>query len=296
MIKKINILLVVAFAAMLALKGVKTLKSNSAAGRQATAADSDGKQAVSQLSPCVCYGYWAGYSVENPISNRNGVLLDIVRAIFPNAVFRNVHGAVKDFAKILRENPKAVVVGFGEHPDLKGVRRAQTPLMKCPLVLMTQRTNPWRYKGPESLDSLRIIANEAFLDYKVIRELRERFGGDEKHLRIVPSFCTKVELAEMVEKGEGDAFVMAGRKNAKSEDDVSTDGFTSLHILKAFRQSDVIGNDGTFLYVSGLDDALAGRIIDEYEAGIKRIDANGERRRIFEYYGMEYEPIGGKVK
>jgi len=48
------------------------------------------------------------------------------------------------------ENPKAVVVGFGEHPDLKGVRRAQTPLMKCPLVLMTQRTNPWRYKGPES--------------------------------------------------------------------------------------------------------------------------------------------------
>ena len=144
MIKKINTLLVVAFVAMLALKGVKVLKDSRAAAAQSHKAATSERQDASQLAPCVCYGYWAGYSIENPISNRNGVLLDMMRAIFPNATFRNVHGNVDEFAKILREDPKAVVVGFGEHPSLKGMKMAPTPLMHCPLVLMTLRTNPWR--------------------------------------------------------------------------------------------------------------------------------------------------------
>ena len=291
MIKKINTLLVVAFAAMLALKGVKALKSNNAAKPQTREAVSSEKQNVSRLSPHICYGYWAGYSVENPISNRNGVLLDTMRAIFPNATFRNVHGDVKEFAKILREDPKAVVVGFGEHPDLQDIQRAPTPLMQCPLVLMTLRTNPWHYKGPSSLDSLRIVANEAFLDYKVIRDLRESHANDTNSLRLVSTSVPKVELAEMVERGECDAFVMAGRKNEHGE---LMDGFTSMHLIRDFRKSDEIGSDGTFLYVSALDADLAKRTIDEYEAGLRRIDANGERRRIFEYYGMSYEPV--KVK
>ena len=291
MIKKVNILLAVAFAAMLALKGMKALKSPKLAKPQAEEAASAERQGASRLAPCVCYGYWAGYSVENPISNRNGILLDTMRAIFPNATFRNVHGDVEEFAKILREDPNAVVVGFGEHPDLKGIQMAPTPLMQCPLVLMTLRTNPWRYKGPSSLDSLRVIANEAFLDYKVVRDLHERHGNDGKHLRLVPSSATKVELAEMVEKGEGDAFVMAGRKGNQV---ATMDGVTSIRLVRKFRESDVIGNDGTFLYVSGVDADLAKRMIEEYEAGLRRIDANGQRRRIFEYYGVVCDPLDSK--
>ena len=284
MIKKINTLLVVAFVAMLALKGVKVLKDSRAAAAQSHKAATSERQDASQLAPCVCYGYWAGYSIENPISNRNGVLLDMMRAIFPNATFRNVHGNVDEFAKILREDPKAVVVGFGEHPSLKGMKMAPTPLMHCPLVLMTLRTNPWRYKGPKSLDGLRIVVNEAFLDYKVIRELRDRNGGDAKRLRFMPSSITKVELAELVEKGEADAFVMAGMKNDQGE---LMDGFTSIQLIREFRRSEVIGNDGTFLYVSNVDADLARRTIDEFEKGMKRIEASGERRRIFEYYGID---------
>ena len=291
MIKKVNFLLIATFAAMLALKGVKVLKSNNEAKSQARKATSSERQNVSKLSPHICYGYWAGYSVENPISNRNGVLLDTMRAIFPTATFRNVHGNVNEFAKILREDPKAVVVGFGEHPELQGIQRAPTALMQCPLVLMTLRTNPWHYKGPSSLDSLRIIANEAFLDYKVIRDLRERHANDTNSLRLVSVSVSKVELAEMVEKGEGDAFVMA---KSKDDNGLLRDGFASMHLVRNFRSSDEIGSDGTFLYVSGLDADLAKRTIDEFEAGLRRIDANGERRRIFEYYGMSCEPLESK--
>lgn len=293
MIKKVNVALAVAFVVLLAFKGLKGLKDareNASAARQDAA---PARQEVSQLAPCVYYGYWAGYTLENPISNRNGVLLDIVRAIFPNATFRHVHGNVEDFVTYLREDAHAVVVGFGEHPALNEFPAAATPLMYCPLVLMTLRTNPWRYKDVSSLDGLRIVAGEAYLDYKVMRDLRARAGKDSKRLRFFPSSITKVELAEIVEKGEADAFVMADLMNKEG---ATIDGLTSVRFLQRFRKSKPIANDGTLLYVSGKDADFAKRLAAEYEEGLRRIDRSGERRRIFEYYGIPYEPVKAETK
>jgi len=287
MIKKINIALLIAFVAMLAMKGLKGLKEASA--KRAVAQDRTAEQSEeSQLAPRVYYGYWAGYTLENPISNRNGVLLDIVRAVFPKATFRHIHGDVKDFAKVLREDSHAVVVGFGNHPALKEFQSAPTPLMACPLVVMTLRTNPWHFDGVKSLDGLRILADEAFLDYKVIRDLHERKGQESGWLHIVPSATTKVAMAEMVEKGEADAFVMADLANVQG---VTIDGLASVRFLQRFRKSKVIANDGTLLYVSGKDAGFAKSVLEEYEAGVRRIDKNGMRSRIFEYYGIPYQPI-----
>ena len=288
MIKKVNIILAIAFVAVLGIKGVKEVKvsraaaanSKAAASRQAEAV----KDGVSSLAPCVCYGYWSGYSVQDPISNRNGVLLDMVRAIFPNATYRQVRGNVEEFAEILREDSNAVVVGFGEHPALKGMVAAPTPMMHCPLVLMTLRTNPWHYKDASSLNGVRILANEAFLDYKVLRDLRDRLGKDSPFLRILPASVSKVELAEMVENGKADAFVTTGMKNSEG---AMRDGFTSVRIIQRFRQSEPIGNEGTFLFVSGKNPEFVKRIVDDYEAGIRRIAKSGELRRILAYYGME---------
>jgi hypothetical protein len=70
------------------------------------------------------------------------------------------------------------------------------------------------------------------------------------------------------------------------------DGLTSLRFLQRFRKSKVIANDGTMLYVSGKDADFAKRVIDAFEAGIRRIEKSGERRRIFEYYGVPYTSIG----
>ncbi len=292
MIKKINVALAIAFAVLLTVKGLKQLKDAATAQSTARQNVAAAQQAdVSSLAPHVYYGYWAGYTLENPISNRNGILLDIVRAVFPKATFSHVHGNVEVFAKIMQEDPNAVVVGFGNHPDLKQFQSAPTPLMHCPLVLMTLRTNPWRYKGAASLDELRIVADEAFLDYKVIRDLRARVGKDSGRLRLVPSTVTKVGLAEIVEKGEADAFVMADLMNVEG---ATLDGLTSLRFLQRFRKSKVIANDGTMLYVSGKDADFAKRVIDAYEAGIRRVEKSGERRRIFEYYGVPYTPVGGE--
>jgi len=287
MIKKINIALLIAFVAMLAMKGLKGLKEASA--KRAVAQDRTAEQSEeSQLAPRVYYGYWAGYTLENPISNRNGVLLDIVRAVFPKATFRHIHGDVKDFAKVLREDSHAVVVGFGSHPALEEFQSAPTPLMSCPLVVMTLRTNPWHFDEVKSLDGLRILADEAFLDYKVIRDLHGRKGQGSGWLRIMPSTATKVMMAEMVEKGEADAFVMADLANVQG---VTIDGLASVRFLQRFRKSKVIANDGTLLYVSGKDAGFAKSVLEEYEAGVRRIDKNGMRSRIFEYYGIPYQPI-----
>ena len=290
MIKKINIALLIAFVSMFAFKGLKGLKDANAKVSTSRQADAQ-RQEASQLAPNICYGYWAGYTLENPISNRNGVLLDIIRAIFPKATFQHVHGDVKDFAKVLREDPHAVVVGFGNHPVLNEFPSAPTSLMACPLVVMTLRTNPWYYDGVKSLDGLRILADEAFLDYKVIRDLQERAGQDSKRLRIMPSTVSKVVMAEMVAKGEADAFVMADLANVKG---ASIDGMASVRFIQHFRKSKPIANDGTFLHVSGKDADFAKSVISEYETGLQRIEKSGERRRIFEYYGLPYEPM--KVK
>jgi len=287
MIKKINVVLVVAVVALFAIKGLQSLKDakskRSADARQDVASV---QQEVSRLAPNVYYSYWAGYTLENPISNRNGVLLDIVRAIFPQAQFRQLHGSVDEFVKTLREDAQAAVVGFGDHPDLKEFSSAPTPLMFCPLVVMTLRTNPWHYKDFSSLTNLRIVADEAFLDYKVIRDLRERVGRDSPKLRLLPSNISKVEMGAMVEKGEADAFVMADLKNAEG---AAIDGLTSTRFLQNFRKSKTISNDGTLVYVSGKDPDFAKRLVEEYEAGLRRIKKSGLHRRIYEYYGIPYE-------
>ena len=293
MIKKINIALVVAFVVLLVFKGLKNFKDARAKKAEMRQDAVAAQQEISQLAPCVYYAYWAGYTLENPISNRNGILLDIVRAIFPNATYRRIKGGMGEFAKILRDEGHAVVVGFGEHPALKGFPTAKTPLMHCPLVLMTIRTNPWRYRDASSLDGLRIVADESFLDYKVIRDLHERQGKGATSLRLMPSTVSKVELAEIVRKGEADAFAMGDLKNAEGAD---RDGLTSVRILQDFRKSKPIANDGTLFRVSAKDAAFAKRLIEDYEAGMQRIEKNGMRRRIFEYYGIRYESVKSESK
>ena len=288
MIKKLNIFLVVVFCAMLAMKGLVEFKKSHA--RPQTTDAKVAPQEVSSLAPCVYYAYWAGYSVENPMSNRNGVLLDVVKAIFPNATFRRVYDNVAKFAQILREDPKAVVVGFGEHPELKNAMSAPTPLMSCQIVLITLRTNPWRYRDVSSLDGVRILANEAFLDYRVLKDLRARYGKDSPFLRILPDSVSKVKQAEMVAKGEADAFVSTGMENAGA----IMDGVASIRILQQFRKSSPIGTDGTLLFVSDKDASFATNVVAAYEAGIRRLDASGQRRRIIEYYDMAYEPLKAK--
>ena len=287
MIKKLNTVLVAVFAAMAALKGVKLLTHRSGESADSQAADAERSGGASQLAPHVYYAYWAGYTLQNPVSNRNGILLDMVRAVFPNAEFRFVNGDVSDMADRLRGDSRAVVVGFGAHEALAEFPAAPTPLMHCPLVLMTLRTNPWYYEGFSSLTNLKIVASDSFLDYTVMRRLKELADRGEASLSVMTNAVTKVELAEMVMNGEADAMVIADLRNAEG---APKDGLTAMRFIQNFRKSSVIASDGTLLYVSGLDADFAKKVVEDYESGIRRIDRTGELRRICEYYGTPYDP------
>ena len=290
MIKKINIALLVAFVAMMCMKGISVMRASKGAATM-SAAPTAVAPAERPPAPNVYYQRWTYFSVEDPISNRNGILLDLMRAIFPESKFICINGSPATFAAKLREDPNAVVVGFGKHPALDGCLAAPTSLAYSPFVLMTLRSNTWRYTGPASLEKLRIITTPSFLDYATIREMYNRQGSNSEQFKVLPQDMSQVELAAKVEAGEADAFVAAG---AQSRDGVAVGTF-SLRIMQQFRQSSVIGKDSVLMYVSTLDENFSKKVLEAYDAGMRRIDASGERRRIFDYYGIVLDPLpGGK--
>ena len=284
MIKKINIFLAIVFAAMFALKGLKDFKANQAA--RATAKPPVQKTAKAEALPPVhvYYTHWEYFCAEDPISNRNGLLLDTIRAIFPNAKYTLLHGDTEMFAQKLREDPNAVVVGFGAHDALREFRHSTLPMAWSKIILMTLRTNPWRYTGEASLDNLRIVVASDYMDFKVLKDRKARVGPDSPLLRVLPGDTDALlsELAAIVESGDADAFVESGDSGNHG---IAAD-MRSIRLLQRFRKSDPIGYSDMLFYVSSLDEAYANRVIEAYDAGMRRIEASGERRRIFEYYGM----------
>lgn len=291
MIKKINIALAVAFAVLLALKGVKSLMPERGKAA-ASAAKTEVRKGGDAPAVNVYYSNWTYFAQEDRISNRNGVCLDTLKAIFPNAVFKNLHMAkMAEYVSILANDPAAVLCTFGDHPDLKGFPMAPTPIAYSKIVLYTLRSNPWRYTGPESLEKLKIATTRDFLDFAFIRDLYERLGEDSARLKVYPTSTTEAELENAVESGEADAFVATGVKmhNALSADAAQQRSSTSR--LKRFRFSSEIASDHVYLHTSSVDPEMSKRIIDAYEAGMKRIEANGERRRLFAYYDFIPEPV-----
>ena len=286
MIKKVNIALVVVFAAMFVVKGLKTKSSPKSAAPEPSPA-AEAAEGASSLAPNAYYSYWAGYTLENPISNRNGILLDIVRAVFPKVSFEWVRDDVSEIAEKLRTDERAVAVGFGVHEALAGFPSAPTPLMRCPLVLMTLRTNPWCYTDFSSLTNLRIVASDALLDYTVLKELNELTARGGARLHVLSNGVTKVDMGEMVLRGEADAMAVA---DLQGEEGVPKDGLASTEFIQNFRRSPEIACEGTLLYTSGLNAEFSRKVVEDFEKGLRRIAASGELRRICEYYGVPYAP------
>ena len=292
MIKKINIVMVVAFVALLGLKGLKDAKAARSRGGTVTAnVPVETRQTPAIPPPHVYYARWMYFSSEDPISNRNGIMLDTIRAIFPDAKFTLLRGTTESFVEKLRTDPRAIVVGYGLHPTFKECLAAPTPICYGKYILMTLRSNPWRYTGPDSLDKLRIVMSEGSLDCRGLRERHERLGPDSSLLCVFPQTMTPMELAAMVEDGKADAFVAEGDRGLGG--DIAIEA-TSVRMLQRFRKSPEVGRYDIMLYVSSLEKDYSDRVIEAYEAGIRRIDASGERRRIFDYYGMVPAPIKEK--
>ena len=98
MIKKINIALVSVFVAILLASAMRGMF----AGKKAEPASGGGPEIASAAQTVpdinVYYVRWTKYAMPNRISNRNGVLLDLMRALFHGADMRCINGDVKRFA------------------------------------------------------------------------------------------------------------------------------------------------------------------------------------------------------
>ena len=290
MIRKINITLAVAFVILFAFKGLKSLTSSRAVARTNDGGESSAAGNASSLAPRVYYFNWTSFSVKNKLADRNGVLLGSMQLIFPKATFVHLRGGVEEFAKALREDPAAVVVGYGHHPVLEGVGAAsELPLAYSRLAVMTPRSNPWRYKGPESLAGLTIVSNDAFLDFPLVQRLvKAQESGNTNGvptIKIVSDARSREDLAKIVEAGEADAFF------ATCDNAMLMPELISSTILQRFRMSDEIDRGAVLFHVSNSDPEFAKAIIREYEEGLRRIDSNGVRRRLFDYYGFVPEPL-----
>ena len=284
MIKKINIALVSVFAVILlvnALKGV--LSGERDCVRKARVESPSAASDVPKVN--VYYVRWSKFAMKNRISRRNGVLLDIMRAIFPGSDSHHITGDAKKFVEKMSEDPSAVVIGFGAHPDLAECRRAPTPLVMAPLIVRTLRSNPWRYEGPESLDKLRLVVRSSLLDYAIGRERLQSLPAGSDRMLVVDGGMGIGEITDLIESGKVDGFLATG------EDRTSEIEMTAVQILQRFRTSKIIARDPVYLYVSNVNPAFADAVIDAYESGLRRIEASGERARIFAYYGMTPEPL-----
>ena len=65
----------------------------------------------------------------------------------------------------------------------------------------------------------------------------------------------------------------------------------SSTILQRFRMSEEIDRDAVLFRVSNRDPEFAKTILREYEEGLRRMESNGVRRRLFDYYGFVPEPL-----
>jgi hypothetical protein len=133
---------------------------------------------------------------------------------------------------------------------------------------------------------MRVAIPEDFLDYDDLRKMaREPRPGGPVAV-VVPSSTSMVELARMVDDGEADGYVATGIRTATGW---RVDG-ANARLSMRFHASDEIARGDLLFRVSSLDPDYAAAAVEAYEEGLRRINASGERVRIFEYYEMDPTP------
>lgn len=284
MIKKLNIVLLAAVLALVLAKfavGLKTAASASSAvaapARQAVAADAD-----EALAPTVFFETWVPYAVENPTTERNGYLLDVIRAVFPRARFVRTSLSVERTRELLSADADAVCAIYGDHPALADLPRAPTPLMEVEMVVYTRRSLAWTYRGEKSLAALRLGVVEDYLDSPGVRGYVERMAGTTNAVQVFKdgsAFARNDFLA--IDRGAVDGVVRTPVGSA-----AANLGLTAELLVK-YSVSPAIDRASVFLTVSDADPARAKRIVEAFERGMKRVEASGELRRIRAYYGLD---------
>lgn len=277
MIKKLNICLLIVFAAMIGMKAVKNNLNQRRAAPVKVAVKAPSKETV---SPTIYYSPWAYYTYPNEISNRNGIILDTMRAIFPGAKVVEIGESYESAIAALDKDPKGVLVSYGRHEMLDDkCLIAPTPLAHVSLTIYLPRSSTWTYNGEESLDELRIVSLPSYLDFDIADSFAKRHVDDGK-MTLLKDEHAPMEALNKLMSGEFDA--MFGTYEIPAE---VVQEMSGAFLVGRVKKTEPIETMDIVLHVSGKDEKLANKIIDAYEKGMKKIKESGELSRIEAYYG-----------
>lgn len=281
MIKKLNVFLFVIVAAML---GVKFVVDRLPSGGGTCAPSGRALVLNAGFAPRIVYEEMGLYAMENPMTMRNGCVLDTLKAVFPRGRLDLQKLDVPRACDILKNDPNAVCAAYGNHPQLSAFPHAPTPLAEADIVLYTLRTLEWNYTGPESIANIRLGFTEGYLDCPRLVRLYSESQKTSNPVRLFRSSDRYYhDPLSAVLDGEVDAVAMI-RPSYSAE----TIGVTSETLFK-FNVSDPVDRIQLLLIVSNADPEYAKRLIEAYENGLKEIEASGRLRRIREYYRISNE-------
>lgn len=286
MIRKLSLILLLALVALVALGLLKKQRARRAAAGARPAAEAVAQSTRAGDALHVHYTLWPPYTAENPVTNRNGYCLDILRRIFPGATFERDDREMAGFVSLFAEEPACATVNFGRHPDLKGLPQSAEPIAFYDVVVLSPRARPWRHTGPESLEGIRLGYSAGYLESPAVAAHWARHKDNPARARLLPRGTGTADWARVALAGEIDAFVATEATGAWSDD------WSNLALRDRFRASAPIDRVPLYLTLSGKDPAFAERVLQEFAEGMARLRREGVLERLRRHYGLpEQRPL-----
>ena len=281
MIKKINIALAVVFVVLFGLKLLIDFAESAKAGKRRVAAAPVLSSETSSLAPRIYFMRWEPNFAPNVITKHNGFCLDLIREIFPNAIFDDSKNttSVEEVRKILQTDPNAVIPDYGDMDELKEFPTAKEQTVWIDLCVYTLRKNTWAYTGPESLDQLRLGWTADLNDSAVLRAFAKKWKDTPGKVFICSEMCDSGSyFLEKIQKGELDGFVGSEGFIQSSSD--RNDGKAFVR----YRSSKTIDSVPLRFRCSNLDPELSKKLCQAYDDGVHRLYHSGFIHRLAEYY------------
>lgn len=269
MIKKINIAVVILFFAMLLVKMIVSLGGGSASKGVVTPIAPEG----SQLEPTVYYPWWPPYFAEDVVAKRDGMVLDQIKAIFPRARFVGTGDYGVTNNEKLRADRRGVTFYVREAEDVSGFVASTNALATFVIRISTLRSCPWKYTGPDSIRDIKLYVPAVVSTVPFVKDLIDRGVG-----RIADA---NENVDGKLLSGQMDGYVdCAAMYKASDGTDGHSFAYEEFHFSPPLAKSDLI------VLVNAADPEFAEAFIRDFDAGLERIRANGQLRRIKEYYGL----------
>lgn len=277
MIKKLNIVLFVLVVSML---GAKFAVDQLSAVRRGSSAPKRAAASVlnAGFAPRIIYKEMVSLAMRNPITRRDGYIIDFMEAVFPKGRFEKCD-VTADAVEILKRDPCAVCVTSGDRPALRGFPRAATPIAEVEIVVYTLRTLEWSYIGPESLAKLKVGVIEGYEDCSELMKFYEASLKTDNPMTVIRSSDKYYrDPLRAVLDGVVDAVAMV-KVNYTSE----SIGITADTLFK-FNVSPAIERVKLLLIASNVDPKYSSGLIEAYESGCVKLEESGVLRRIREHY------------